>query len=72
MPLIQIKVFKDELSPEQSTDIIAKITDVITEVTHEKLRDSTWVIIDEVKDDHWGLGGKALSLSDVKLMISGR
>ncbi len=70
MPLIQVKVFKDELSQEQSRDLINKITDAVTEVTSEKLRDVTWVIIDEVKNGHWGVGGNAIGLDDVKNMMA--
>ena len=38
MPLIQVNVFEDELSQEQSKDLINKITDAVTEVTSEYLR----------------------------------
>lgn len=71
MPLINVKVFKDELSAAQSKDLIGKITDAITEVTSEKLRDVTWVIIEEVKDGQWGVGGNALTLDDVKKIVAG-
>ena len=71
MPLIQVKVFEDELNQEQSKDLINKITDAVTEVTSEKLRDMTWVIIDEVKSGLWGVGGNALGLDDVKKLIAG-
>ncbi len=71
MPLIKVQVFEDELSQEQSKDLITKITDAVTEVTSEKLRDATWVIIDEVKNGHWGVGGKALGLDDVKNIMAG-
>ena len=71
MPLIQVKVFKDELSADQSKDLIGRITDAITDVTSEKLRGSTWVIIDEVKDGQWGVGGHALGLGDVKKIMAG-
>ncbi len=70
MPLIQVKVFEDELSQEQSKALIDKITDAVTEVTSEKLRAMTWVIIDEVKSGHWGVGGNALGLDDVKKLIA--
>jgi len=70
MPLIQVDIFEDELSQEQSRDLINKITDVVTEVTNEKLRDVTWVIVNEVKDGHWGVGGNALKLDDVKKLIA--
>jgi len=70
MPLIDIKVFKDELTSEQSKELIRKITDVITEVTSDKLRPVTWVVITEINDGQWGVGGNALGLSDVKNMIA--
>lgn len=70
MPIIQVKVFEDELSQEQSSDLINKITDAVTEVTSEQLRDVTWVIIDEVKNGHWGVGGNAIGLDDVKNMMA--
>jgi len=71
MPLIDIKVFKDELSPEQSRALIARVTDAVTEVTSEKLREVTWVTVTEVNDGHWGVGGKAIGLPDVKALIAG-
>jgi len=70
MPLIQIKVFEGELSQEQSTDLINKVTDAVTEVTSEKLREVTWVIIDEVKNGHWGVGSNTLGLDDVKNIMA--
>ena len=39
MSLINIIFFRDELSADQSKDLIGKITDAVTEVTSEKLRD---------------------------------
>jgi len=70
MPLIEIKIFKDELSREQAECLISKVTNAVTEVTSEKLRDVTWVIINEVKDGHWGVGGNPLGLEDIKKLIS--
>jgi len=70
MPFIQVKVFEDELSKEQSKALIIKITNAVTEVTSEKLRDMTWVVIDEVKSGHWGIGGHALGLDDVKKLVT--
>ena len=72
MPLIQVKVFEGELSQGQSRDLINKITQAVTDVTSEKLRDMTWVIIDEVKSGHWGVGGNGLGLNDVKKLIAAK
>lgn len=70
MPLIEVKVFKDELSDDQSAELISRITDAVAETTSEKLRDVTWVIVNEVNDGHWGVGGNALSLEDVKKIMA--
>jgi phenylpyruvate tautomerase PptA (4-oxalocrotonate tautomerase family) len=48
MPLVEVKVFEDELTPEQTKQLIQKITDAVTTVTSEKLRDVTWVIVNPV------------------------
>ena len=70
MPLVQIHVFEDELTQEQSNDLINEITDVVTKVTSDKLRDVTWAMINEVKSGHWGVGGNTLGLDDVKKLIA--
>lgn len=70
MPLIAIRVFEDELTKEQSKHLINKVTNAVTEVTSDKLRDVTWVIIDEVKSGHWGVGGNAISLEDVQKLMA--
>ena len=42
----------------------------MTEVSSEKLRDVTWVVINEVESGHWGVGGNALGLDDVKKIMA--
>ena len=59
------------LVKNKSKDLINKITGVVTEVTSEKLRDVTWVLIEEVKSGHWGVGGNVLGLDDVKKIMAG-
>jgi 4-oxalocrotonate tautomerase len=71
MPLVQIKVFEDEFSAEQSQELIEKVTDLMVSFLGENLRGATWVVIDEVKSGQWGVGGKALGLSDIRAMQSG-
>ncbi len=70
MPFIEIKVFEDELSEGQSKELIEKVTNAVTETTSEKLRGVTWVVINEVKSGHWGVGGNAIGLDDVKKIIA--
>jgi 4-oxalocrotonate tautomerase len=69
MPFIEIKMFKNELDKKQSEILIQKVTDAVTAVTSEKLRDVTWVVIQEVNDGNWGVGGQAIALADVKKIM---
>jgi len=48
MPLITIKVFKNELSDAQTKDLIHQVTEAVIPFVGEKLRDDTWVLIEEV------------------------
>ena len=41
MPLVTIKVFKDELSDTQAKDLIHKVTETVIPFVGEKLRDNT-------------------------------
>jgi len=69
MPLVEVKVFEDELTADQTKQLIEKITDAVTTVTSEKLRDVTWLIVDTVKSGSWGVGGTALGVEDVRKIV---
>jgi 4-oxalocrotonate tautomerase len=69
MPLVQVKIFENELTGEQKRQLIEKITDSVTSVVDDKLREVTWVVIEEIKSGNWGVGGKALTLEDVKALL---
>ena len=71
MPLVEVKVFEQELTRKQTESLIAKITDAVTSVTSEKLRNVTWVVVNEVPSGNWGVGGNALGLDDVKKIMAG-
>jgi len=70
MPFVEVKVFEDELTKDQTKELVQRITDAVTTVTSEKLRDVTWVIVSEAKSGNWGVGGNALGLEDVRKIIS--
>jgi len=63
MPLVTIKIFEDELSNSQARDLIHRVTEA-------KLRDNTWVLIEEIASGSWGIGGKAFGLKDVRAIQS--
>ena len=58
MPFTTVKVIEGVFSKEQKTQLIKKITEAMIEVEGEAMRDLTWVVIDEVKQGDWAIGGK--------------
>jgi 4-oxalocrotonate tautomerase len=37
----------------------------------ENLRQVTWVVLDEVESGDWSIGGKSLTVSDVRALAAG-
>ncbi|MGD2142825.1 MAG: tautomerase family protein, partial [Candidatus Bathyarchaeota archaeon] len=58
MPITIVKVIEGVFSKEQKAQLIQKITEAEIEVFGEGMRDVTTVIIEEVKQGDWAMGGK--------------
>jgi 4-oxalocrotonate tautomerase len=65
MPLITVKVIEGVFTPEQKGKIIEKLTDAMVAIEGESLRAYTLVLIEDVKQGDWSVGGKSLTASDV-------
>jgi 4-oxalocrotonate tautomerase len=61
MPFANFKVPADTLTAEQKKQIIDRTTDLYAEIYGERARANTLVIVDEVVDGGWGLGGTVLT-----------
>ena len=71
MPLIEVNVFEEEITQDQTKDLIQRITNAVATVISPKMRESTWVVVHEVKSGNWGVGGNTLGVADVKRAIGG-
>ena len=71
MPLINVKVIENVFSDEDKKHMVSRLTDAMVSIEGESMRPVTWVIIEEVKSGDWGIGGNALSTSDVKALAAG-
>ena len=71
MPLIQVKVVEGVFSKAQKEQIIQKLTEAMVSIEGENMLRYTWVLIEEVKDGHWGMGGKPVTATDVKSKAKG-
>jgi len=72
MPLVQVKVIEGVFSDAQKKEMIKKITDTMVSIEGENLRQVTFVIVEEVKSGDWGIGGKAMTTTDVKAVQAGK
>lgn len=58
MPLIRVKLIEGCVTPAQKRDLITHLTDAFASVIGENIRPITWVILEEVKNGDWGIGGE--------------
>ncbi|MDJ1156694.1 4-oxalocrotonate tautomerase family protein [Chelatococcus sp. SYSU_G07232] len=56
MPYVNIKITREGATPEQKVKLIKGVTDLLVEVL-DKNPATTFVVIDEVDLEDWGIGG---------------
>ena len=61
MPYVNIKITKENVTKEQKQELINGVTQVLSDVLGKHPK-STYVVIDEIDFDNWGVGGKSLSV----------
>ncbi|MFI8205194.1 4-oxalocrotonate tautomerase family protein [Streptomyces sp. CNZ748] len=61
MPFAHFKVPADTLSPDDKRKIVERTTDLYAEIYGERARATTVVLVDEVADGGWGVGGHVLT-----------
>jgi 4-oxalocrotonate tautomerase len=71
MPLITVKVLEGELTQQQTADIIQGIAEAVIPFVGERLREATWVLVEEVKSGAWGIGGKPFGLPELRAIQAG-
>lgn len=60
MPYINIQVTRDGVTAEQKQALIRGATDLVVRVL-DKDPEHTFVVIDEIDTDNWGLGGESVT-----------
>nr|WP_312740703.1 4-oxalocrotonate tautomerase family protein [Cedecea neteri] len=60
MPYVNIRVTREGVSAEQKLALIEGVTDLLEQVLNKKPAD-TFVVIDEVETDNWGVNRESVS-----------
>ncbi len=60
MPYVNIKVTKEGVTAEQKAQLIQGVTQLLLDVLGKDPK-ITFVVIDEVELDNWGIGGESIT-----------
>lgn len=60
MPYINVKITDESVTTEQKKAIVKGCTELMVDVLN-KNPETTFVVIDEISTDNWGLGGELVS-----------
>jgi len=60
MPYVNIRITRTGATAEQKATVIREVTDVLVRVLGKNPQ-STFVVIDEVDTDNWGIGGETIT-----------
>jgi len=60
MPYVNIRITKDKVTPEKKAELIRGVTALLRDVLGKNPQ-TTFVVIDEVDTDNWGLGGESIT-----------
>ena len=63
MPFANFKVPAGTLTAEQKELIVHRATDLYAEIYGERARGNTMILVEEVADGGWGIGGHVLTLA---------
>jgi phenylpyruvate tautomerase PptA (4-oxalocrotonate tautomerase family) len=58
MPLIEVKLLENRITPEQREELALKLVETFTSVAGEQYRDLTFCIVEEVPEKSWAFAGK--------------
>ena len=60
MPFVNIRITREGATAEQKQQLIKSVTDLLADVLGKNPK-TTFVIIDEVDTDNWGIAGESVT-----------
>jgi 4-oxalocrotonate tautomerase len=61
MPYVNIRITKDGATSDQKAQLIKGVTQLLADVLGKNPQ-TTFVVIDEVETDNWGIGGETITV----------
>ena len=60
MPYVNIKITREGATAEQKEKLITGVTNLLADILGKNPK-TTFVVIDEVETDNWGVGGETVT-----------
>jgi len=71
MPFIEMKLIEGELPEEKVEKFVEDLTNLVASYIGDNIRGVTHIAIQEIKSGYWGVGGKAVGIDDIKVLLAG-
>ena len=71
MPLVQVKVIEEALTPNEKKEIATKLTDAMVSIKEQNGPSWAWVDIEDVLSDEWEIGGLAMTTDAIRALVAG-
>ena len=71
MPVVNLRVMENVLSPGQKQEIAEQFTETLASVIGEPVRELTWVIVDDIRSGQLSIGAKPITTGAVNEMLAG-
>jgi 4-oxalocrotonate tautomerase len=71
MPVVNLRLMENVLSPGQKQEIAEQFTETLVSVIGEPVRELTWVIVDDIRSGQLSIGGNPITTEAVKGMLAG-
>ena len=65
MPIVNVQLIEGVFDSDQKREMIEKLTETMVEIEGENMRGVTFVVVEEVKSGHWGIGGQPMTTEAV-------
>ena len=66
MPIVNVKVLAGAFSKQQREQLIDEITGAFVRIGGEGVRPNVAVLVEEIENGMWGIGGHKLTLEEIE------
>jgi 4-oxalocrotonate tautomerase len=61
LPYIEVKAFERRITDDSARRVIEELTDALCKVLGEEVREATWVVVEGISPQRWGIAGEVSS-----------